>query len=126
MSLTTQLLVLLGGAVGAPARYLTDLLVQSRHDSQVPWGTMTVNVVGSLVLGVVAGLVSRHGAPSWVFTLVGTGGCGALTTFSTFGVETVRLLRDGEQRVAAANVMLSLLLAYAACAAGWALAGLGA
>ena len=47
----TLLLVLAGAAVGAPLRYLTDLLVQSWHDSVFPWGTLAVNVVGSLVLG---------------------------------------------------------------------------
>ncbi|MDT7771894.1 MAG: fluoride exporter, partial [Pseudonocardiales bacterium] len=51
----TVLLVLLGGAIGAPLRYLADRVVQSRHDSGFPWGTFTVNTVGSLVLGVVLG-----------------------------------------------------------------------
>ena len=61
----TVVLVLVGGALGAPMRYLTDLLVQSRHDSVLPWGTLTVNVVGSLTLGALAGAVTtrvrRHG-----------------------------------------------------------------
>ena len=81
----TVLLVLLGGAIGAPMRYLTDLFVQSRHDTVFPWGTLTVNVTGSLLLGGLASAVSNAGAPAWLLTLVGTGFCGALTTFSTFG-----------------------------------------
>ena len=60
----TVLLVLLGGAIGAPTRYLTDVVVQSRHRSRLPWGTITVNVVGSLVLGLVAGLTSASGPTS--------------------------------------------------------------
>jgi CrcB protein len=70
----TVLLVLLGGAVGAPARYLTDLAVQRRHTTTFPWGTWTVNVVGSFVLGVVVAA-----GPGWLVTLAGTGFCGALT-----------------------------------------------
>lgn len=117
----TVLLVLVGGAVGAPLRYLTDLLVQARHDSVLPWGTLTVNVVGSLVLGVVASAVVHAGSPAWLLTLVGTGFCGALTTFSTFGFETFRLLEDGSWVEALANVGLSLVAGMLAVVAGWAL-----
>jgi len=115
----TVLLVLLGGAVGAPARYLTDLVVQSRHDSVLPFGTFAVNVAGSFVLGAVAASVAVHGTPGWVLTLVGTGLCGALTTFSTFGYETVRLVEDGAWAVAALNVLAGLAVGLAACALAW-------
>jgi fluoride exporter len=111
----TVLMVLLGGAVGAPARYLTDLAVQRLHGTVFPWGTWTVNVVGSLVLGVVAGASS----PDWLLTLLGTGFCGALTTFSTFGYETVRLLEDGARGEALANAVGSLAVGMLACAVGW-------
>ena len=117
----TLVLVLLGGALGAPLRYLTDLLIQSRHDSVMPWGTLTVNVVGSLVLGALAGSVAHAGLPAWVLTLVGTGVCGALTTFSTFGFETVRLVEDGSWTEALVNVAASLTAGFLACAGGWAL-----
>jgi fluoride exporter len=116
------LLVLVGGAIGAPLRYLTDLFVQSRHDSVFPWGTFAVNVVGSLVLGATAGAVATADGPAWVLTLVGTGFCGALTTFSTFGFETVRLVEDGSVLEAALNVGASLVVGMAACVAGWSLA----
>jgi CrcB protein len=118
----TLLLVLVGGAVGAPLRYLTDLFVQSRHDSVFPWGTFAVNVFGSLVLGATAGAVATADGPAWVLTLVGTGFCGALTTFSTFGFETVRLVEDGSLLEAALNVSASLVAGMAACVAGWSLA----
>jgi len=117
----TVLLVVAGAVLGAPLRYLTDLLIQSRHRSLFPWGTFTVNVLGSFILGVVAGAVSA-GAPGWLATWVGTGFCGALTTFSTFGFETVRLLESGALRLVALNVTLSVLVGLTACAAGWALA----
>lgn len=117
----TALLVVLGAVLGAPLRYLTDLLVQSRHDTVFPWGTLTVNAVGSMVLGAVAGAVSG-GAPEWLLTLGGTGFCGALTTFSTFGFETVRLAEEGSVLEAVLNVGASLLLGLVACTGGWVLA----
>jgi CrcB protein len=118
----TVLLVLVGGAVGAPLRYLTDLLIQSRHDSVFPWGTFGVNAAGSFALGLAAGAVSAGDGPDWVLALVGTGLCGALTTFSTFGFETLRLVEDGSWAAAAANVVASVVVAAAACAGGWELA----
>jgi CrcB protein len=119
----TVILVLVGGAVGAPLRYLTDLLVQARHDSVLPWGTLTVNVVGSLIVGVIAGSVTHAGAPVWLLTLVGTGFCGALTTFSTFGFETVRLIEDGSWLEALVNVVASVAAGMLAVSVGWALTG---
>ena len=110
----TVLLVLLGGAVGAPLRYLTDVSVQRLHETAFPWGTWTVNVVGSFVLGLVAA-----SSPGWLVTLAGTGFCGALTTFSTFGYETVRLTEEGETTAAVANVAASLAAGLAAAACGW-------
>jgi CrcB protein len=118
--LAAALLVALGGAVGAPLRYVTELVVSSLHDTVFPWGTWVVNVVGSLVLGVVAALVTA-GAPAWLATLVGTGICGALTTFSSFGYETVRLAEDGAVGAAARNVVGSLAAGVLACAAGYVL-----
>jgi fluoride exporter len=110
----TVLLVLLGGAVGAPARYLTDLAFQRLHETVFPWGTWTVNVVGSFVLGLVAAT-----GPDWVVTLVGTGFCGALTTFSAFGYETVRLHEEGESAAAVAHVAGTLAASLAAAVLGW-------
>jgi CrcB protein len=112
----TVLLVLLGGAVGAPTRYVTDVLVQRRHATAFPWGTWTVNVAGSFVLGVVVA-----SGPAWVTTLAGTGFCGALTTFSTFGYETVRLTEEGKTATATGNVLGSLAAGLVAACLGWAL-----
>ncbi|MCA2214430.1 fluoride efflux transporter CrcB [Jidongwangia harbinensis] len=110
----TVLLVALGAAVGAPLRYLTDLAVRRRLRSAFPWGTLAVNVAGSLMLGLLVGLP----APSAVATLVGTGFCGALTTYSTFGYETLRLARAGLRRHAVANVLGSVLAGLAAAYLG--------
>jgi len=117
----TALLVVAGAALGAPLRYLTDLFVQSLHDSLMPWGTFTVNVVGSFVLGVVGGLAADGGVSPAVVALVGTGFCGALTTFSTFGYETVELVRLRAWLLAGANVAGSVAAGLAAVFAGYAL-----
>jgi fluoride exporter len=116
----TVVMVLLGGAIGAPLRYLTDLFVQSRRDSVFPLGTFVVNVAGSLVLGVTAALVSGTASP-WVFALVGTGFCGALTTFSTFSYETVHLVEGGSIPKAALNCLASVVVALGVCAGGFAI-----
>ena len=115
------LMVCLGAAVGAPARYLTDRSIQSRHDTVFPWGTLTVNVVGSLILGLLVGADSRHELPAEVVAAVGIGFCGALTTWSTLGFETVRLAEDGARFYALLNVMASLLAGLGAAALGYAL-----
>jgi CrcB protein len=117
----TVLLVLVGGAVGAPVRYLVDVVVQSRHGSLMPWGTLVVNALCSLALGVTAGAVDATGGPAWVLALVGTGFCGALTTFSTFSFETLRLVQQRAFVHATANVALSLLVGVVACFGGWSL-----
>ena len=103
------LLVIAGAAVGAPLRYLSDRAIQARHDSVFPWGTLTVNVVGSLVLGILTGAVTAGGASPQVQLAVGTGFCGALTTYSTFSYETLRLLEDDARLFAAANVVASIV-----------------
>ena len=110
----TALLVLLGGAVGAGTRYLTDVAVQRAHGTAFPWGTWTVNVAGSFCFG----LIATEG-PTWVLSLVGSGFCGALTTFSAFGYETVRLHDQGRLGLAFANVAGSLAVGLAAAALGW-------
>ncbi len=103
------LLVIAGAAVGAPLRYLTDRAVQSRRHTVFPWGTLTVNVIGSLILGIVTGAVTAGRASPEVQLAVGTGFCGALTTYSTFSYETLRLLEGDARFFAAANIAGSIV-----------------
>ncbi|HEX6198309.1 MAG TPA: CrcB family protein [Jiangellaceae bacterium] len=111
----TALLIGLGAAIGAPLRYLVDLAVGRRHDSVFPWGTLVANVAGSFLAGaVLAGMadgVLRDGL------LIGF--CGALTTYSTFSYETLRLAEGGARLIALANVVVSVLAGLVAVALGW-------
>lgn len=107
------LLVIAGALVGAPLRYLTDRAVQTRHDSVFPWGTFVVNVVGCLVLGILTAAT-----PADVRLLLGTGLCGALTTYSTFSYETLRLAETGARRYAMANAAGSVVCGLGAAFAG--------
>ncbi|MFF8830951.1 fluoride efflux transporter CrcB [Streptomyces sp. NPDC015131] len=118
----TWLWVAVGAAVGAPLRYLTDRAVSLRRRSAFPWGTFTANVAGCLVLGVLTGAVVAGAASSPVRLLVGTGLCGALTTYSTFSYETLRLIEGGASRTALLNVVGSTAAGLGAVCAGAALA----
>lgn len=115
------LFVCVGAAIGAPARYLTDRAVQARHDTVVPWGTMTVNVVGSMVLGLLTGVATSHHVSEAVALGLGTGLCGALTTYSTFSYETFRLYESGARLYAALNIAISLLAGLGAALLGLAI-----
>ncbi|WP_127502813.1 fluoride efflux transporter CrcB [Actinoplanes solisilvae] len=114
----TILLVMIGGAVGAPLRYLTDRFVQNRQHSKFPWGTFTANMAGSFILGfLIQGAVLGHVSGN-VSSLLGTGLCGALTTYSTFGYETVRLFQDKFHAYAVLNVVGSIAAGLGAAFCG--------
>jgi fluoride exporter len=105
----TALFVVLGAMVGAPLRYLVS------RAFPMPWGTFAVNIAGCLVLGILAGAAS--GSPA--YALLGTGFCGALTTYSTFGYETLQLIERRDHRKAALYLGLSVVAGLAAATAGF-------
>ncbi|MEV5987744.1 fluoride efflux transporter CrcB [Streptomyces sp. NPDC052051] len=116
------LLVIGGAMVGAPLRYLTDRAVQLRHDTVFPWGTLVVNVMGSVILGVLTGAIAAGHASPQVQLLIGTGLCGGLTTYSTFSYETLRLTQTGAGFYAVVNVVASVAAGLGAAFVGAAFA----
>ena len=116
--ITPVISVALGGAFGAVARYLVGLTVA------FPLGTLTVNVAGSLAIGVVWALFTARGLQAWL-PLVMTGFLGGFTTFSAFSLDTMRLLEAGRLGAAFTYVAASMLLSLGACALGlWLTKGL--
>ena len=118
----TVVAVLIAGAFGAVARFVVDGAIKQRRSTVFPWATLVINVTGSLLLGVLAGLVIYHAAPSDLQAILGTGFCGGYTTFSTASVETTRLAQRRDGMRALANALASVVASVAACAAGLALA----
>jgi CrcB protein len=112
--------VALGAALGAPARYLIDKRVQGMLTTTFPWGTLTVNVLASLILGAVTGFVVA-GAPEALQDSLGVGLCGALSTYSTFSYSSLRLFEDGFGFFAVANVLVSVAAGAGAASIGLAL-----
>jgi CrcB protein len=118
MRLTT---VAAGGAIGAVMRYLTTAAVHRVLPPTFPYGTLTVNVVGSLVVGVLGGVFAARADSSdhllQLFLIVGV--CGGFTTFSAFSADTFHLIERGAMGAAAANITLQLVLSLAAVFAGF-------
>jgi len=106
------------GAVGAVARFVLDRAVAERARGVFPWGTLLINVSGSLLLGVVSGLALHHHVSRSGRIVLGTGFCGAYTTFSTFTFETVRLVEEGALAEAFRNAAGTLAACALAAAAG--------
>ena len=122
--------VALGSAVGGPARYFVSGVIGRHIGETFPWGTMVVNVTGAFVIGLLAAVAAIGGVFSmpvtWQFAV--TGFLGSYTTVSSFSLQTLALVRDGQIIRAGGNVLLSLVFCLSAVALGYAagLATLGA
>ncbi len=124
MSFTNCLVVMLGGALGTLARYLVSWLALP-ISGQLPWGTIIINVSGSLLIGFFGTLTLAQGRypvseALRLFVMIGI--CGGYTTFSSFSLQTLDLLRSGALVRAAVNIAASVALCTAAVAAGHLLA----
>jgi CrcB protein len=116
--------VALGGALGSVSRYWVNGLVSDKVGATFPWGTLTINVFGSFVIGVVGAMAAPEGrldSPTRQFAtqFIMIGICGGYTTFSSFSLQTLNLLRDREWLYAGGNILLSVLLCLLAVWAGW-------
>jgi CrcB protein len=117
--------VLLGGALGTGGRYWLSGVVARAFGETFPWGTLLVNVSGSLVIGLFATLTGPDGrmfvgTNARQFVMIGL--CGGYTTFSSFSLQTLNLMQDGEWLAAGANIVLSVVLCLAAVWVGHVLA----
>lgn len=115
-----------GSALGGMARYWCSGFVAGRVGETFPWGTLAVNILGSFVIGLFGGLTGPDGrfliSPEVrIFVMVGL--CGGYTTFSSFSLQTLALMQDGEWARAGANVVLSVILCLLAVWLGVAAAG---
>ncbi|RSN22982.1 fluoride efflux transporter CrcB [Streptomyces sp. WAC 05977] len=118
----TLAFVALGGGFGAIVRFLTDLRMRAWRGTAFPWGTLVVNIAGSLILGVLTGWALHGGQPGGVRSLLAVGFCGGLTTFSTFGYETLRLFTEKTRARAVVNAVVTMAAGIGAAAAGLLLA----
>lgn len=109
--LLSTLYAALGAAAGGALRFLVSVQMQRMLPGIFPYGTLTVNVVGSLLLGVLIYYYSEAGmlADEWRLVLA-VGFCGGFTTFSTFSLETFNLIKDSEWLLAAGNILLNFVL----------------
>ena len=111
----TPLLVVAGALVGAPLRLLV-IRLAARNGGDPARGTLVVNVAGAALLG---GLLGAGGVPGWAVALIGTGFCGTLTTFSTFGADAVRLVEERALGRALGYLAATLVLGVGAAAAAY-------
>ena len=116
------LYIALGGGLGAIARYVLGGWVQVATGATFPWGTLLINVSGSLLLGFLYVLLEGSPAAREWRAFVGIGFCGGYTTFSSFSLQTLNLVNDGEWLYAGANITLSVVLCLVAVWAGHLLA----
>ena len=116
--------VALAAGLGAVLRYLVDQIVQYRTAGDFPYGTLVINLSGSLLLGVVTGLALHHGLPTAPTLIIGTGLAGGYTTLSTWAWESLALVETGDLLEAAVNIVGSFAAGLAIAAAGIALAQL--
>lgn len=118
-------LIALAGGLGAVTRFVVDGEIRRRFSTTFPWASVTINVSGSLLLGLLTGVVLFHGTPDDLRLIAGVGFCGGYTTFSTATVETVRLAQQGRYGHALANALAPLVVSVLAAGAGLALASAG-
>ncbi len=112
------LYVMVGGAVGSGARYLTGRAMLSLFGPDYPFGTLAVNLIGGLLMGVLVGVLARNTASETWRLLLGVGVLGGFTTFSAFSLDVVTMLERGAIGVAFGYVLVSVIGSVAALFAG--------
>ena len=111
------LLIFLGSGLGAVVRHTLSLNLQS-SDSKMPYGILICNLIGCLIIGIIYGLVKSH-HPTWISPLAVTGFLGGFTTFSTFALDTQKLIQSGNMGLAISYILISVLGGLALCFIGY-------
>ena len=124
--MNSLLLVMLGGALGSGARHLTGRATLAALGPDFPAGTLSVNIVGGLQMGLLAGVLSRSGGNEPWRLLLGVGVLGGFTTFSSFSLDVVTLVERGQPGIALGYLLLSVVGSIAALVAGLGIARIGA
>lgn len=116
-------LIGLGGSLGAATRYLLGGYINNKNSKwrQFPLGTWIINITGSFILGVLAHLYLNHSINESLWLFAGVGFCGAYTTFSTFGYETITLLQNNKMKIAFVYILLSVLVGIVSAWVGFVL-----
>jgi fluoride exporter len=112
----TLVLVMLGGALGAGARFLLSQAALAAAGPGFPWGTLSANLIGGFLMGLLIGSPLGANQPATAFLAIGV--LGGFTTFSSFSIETIRLIEAGSVAAALAYVAASVIGAVGACAMG--------
>lgn len=121
MNTTTLLLIGAGGGLGAITRYALATGINQSAQSAFPFGTLVVNLLGALAIGLLAGLFEKLALPTDLRLFLITGILGGFTTFSSFGLETVQLIERGQIAYAAGYIALTNVAGLALVAVGWAI-----
>jgi fluoride exporter len=113
-------LIGIGGSLGAAGRYLLGNFINNKKKpGHFPWGTWVINITGSFLLGILYKLHLTNEISDWMWVFVGVGFCGAYTTFSTFGYETITLLQSNKKILAGLYVFSSVIVSIVTAAMGF-------
>jgi CrcB protein len=122
MTIAGLLLVCLGGAIGSGLRYVIGVVALRGLGADFPFGTLTVNLLGSFLIGFVQEAATRHVVTESARLFMSVGVMGGLTTYSAFSYETVRLMQAGSWTRAGVNLAVTTVLCLALCVLGMAAA----
>lgn len=117
--MTKYIMLAAGGAIGTVLRYSVSGMTQRAVNSMFPWGTLAVNLTGSFMIGLLWGIFEVRSISSDLRTFLFIGILGGFTTFSTFALESLNLMREGEIKFALSNVLVSNILGILLVFAGF-------
>ncbi len=110
MNLNILAAIMIGGSIGAALRHMLSFTIANNNNSSFPWGTFAVNIIGSFIIGVLWQFFNDYEIPAHIRAILITGGLGAFTTFSTYSLDTVILLQNGQVKMGLMNTAVNATL----------------